>query len=116
MSAEIHGHNNGVPNTFDADLYEVGDCFAFPVQPGAIYVVRSRTEPDEPVVSFTVRRATKEGVDSEDLVMTLPSNQPLTARRRVREIAAPCIICKEYGKHTLDTAYSMYIAGVCGNH
>jgi hypothetical protein len=110
------GASNAEPITWSADEFEVGDKFAIPPQRTKVYTIKERAE-RHGLIEFKASLWSE--IDEEewgDFNFTFPADFPLSARRRIRTIVAPCMICGEPGKHELDTAYSTYNNGMCGKH
>lgn len=104
------------PITWNAVDYEPGDRFAVAPQFHTVYEIKERRERGT-LVEFEAAFAV-EGDREEHgrFTFTFPSDFPLSARRRIRTITAPCTLCDAIGRHELDTAYTTYNAAVCGEH
>lgn len=107
---------DATPNTFQAELFEVGDRFAFTIQPHAEYEIYGRTIDGSDNIQFQVRRSNEGGAEPIEYTMTFPVDMPLESRRRIRKHTKKCMLCPELHTVEIDTAYGTLGAVVCRNH
>lgn len=102
------------PNTWNAGDYATGDRFAVPPQHDKVYTITDFRNRGRLIdIKATLD---EDGREEGTFNFTFFDDFPLSARRRIRTITAPCMLCGAPGKHELDTAYATFNAGVCGKH
>jgi hypothetical protein len=102
------------PNTWNARDYAPGDRFAIPPQHDRVYAITDFRDRGRMVdIKATL---VEDGQEERGFDFTFFNDFPLSARRRIRTIVAPCMLCGTPGRHELDTAYVTFNAGVCGKH
>lgn len=104
------------PNTWNAEDYEPGDRFAVAPQFETVYEIKGRRELGALVEFVTTFAVEGDQEEHGRFTFTFPNDFPLSARRRVRTVTAPCMLCDAVGKHELDTAYVTFNAAVCSRH
>lgn len=107
---------NAMPITWSAEDYAPGDRFAIPPQHHKVFTI---TDFHNRGRMIDIKATLWSEIDQEEwggFSFTFFSDFPLSARRRIRTIVAPCMLCGAPGKHELDTAYATFNAGVCGKH
>lgn len=111
-----YDETKGYPNSFPARLFEVGDWWAFSIVPDQVYEIFGRKDDGSGVIQFSARRSNEPGAEPIDYEFTFPADMPVSARRRIRTITVPCLLCKTPGEHTTDTAYYTVNGAICGRH
>lgn len=102
------------PNIWNAGDYAPGDQFAIPPQHDRVYAI---TDLDNRGRLIDIKATlVEDGREEGSFSFTFFDDFPLSARRRIRTIVAPCVTCGTSGKHELDTAYVTFNAGVCDKH
>lgn len=102
------------PNTWSARDYAPGNRFAIPPQHDRVYGIADLHDRGRLIdIKATL---VEDGQEEGGFTFTFFDDFPLSARRRVRAIVAPCMLCGTPGRHELDTAYVTFNAGVCGGH
>lgn len=104
------------PKTFPADDFEPGDHFALEIRPNDVYEILDRTDRPNDMLEFQVQRSNEPGAEPIEYCFTFPAQQPVSARRRLRKYTRKCMLCPREHTVTVDTAYSLLEAVVCGNH